>query len=491
MRPRFPTPSSSPRGRERGATLPMFGICLIVLMAMSAFATDLGLLFVERRETQSAADAGVLGGALDLANGLSTASEASAALARTNLRTTYSDAEWSALWAACTDPDALAYTGTVLGTATNCISADGLGKYRVVVPDQAVPAAFSSVLGIQQFTTGAFAEVEVTLSGVGGVLPFAVLSTAPSGSLICLRSASGGTASPPCSGADAGNFGALEIAQWGNPQYGTQNIPCNLNKGDQLMVNISVGIDHFITPFTGTQIIDSCAKPFGPNALPTFQGIGGGLYTGMIAGDVIAGTYFPGRLTLTSAGATQAFKKQSNIYNVDDVPLWEYIPFGKGVTVPATCTRESFEATVAAGGHAAAETQMATCFTDFQLGIGYAALFDIDTNGDNEPDIVFSARYGAVPQFHETAFPTGNSAPLHIKDFRAVFVNGIYAGCNGTSCSIIHTPGSGGATITLPNGSAPIDQVTGWLLPDGTLPPELLENGVAGSLGAFQIRLSR
>ena len=40
--------------RERGATLPMFALCLVVLMAMSAFATDLGLLYVERRDAQAA-----------------------------------------------------------------------------------------------------------------------------------------------------------------------------------------------------------------------------------------------------------------------------------------------------------------------------------------------------------------------------------------------------------------------------------------------------
>lgn len=477
---------------ERGATLPMFAISLLVLLAMSAFATDLGLLYVERRQTQSAADSGVLGGALDLANGLTTASEASAALVRTNLRTTYTDAEWVALWSSCSDAEALPYTGTVLGTATNCISADGLSRYRVVVPDQIVPAAFSSAVGIEQFSTGAFAEVEVTLSGVGGVLPFAVLSNAPSGGLICLRSASSGTASPPCSGSESGNFGALEVAQWGNPQYGTQNIPCNISKGDQLMVNLSVGIDHFITPFNigGPEIIDSCAKPFGPNALPTFQGIGGGLFTGMIAGDTVAGTFFPGRLTLTG-GHTQGLKWKHSTFQVDDVPLWEYIPYGKGSTVPANCTRESFDLTVSTSGHAAAETQMGTCLTDFQAGGATTPLFDIDGDGDNEPDIVFSARYGAVPQFHETSFPSGNSAPLHIQNFRAVFINGLYAGCNGSGCSTIYTPGSGSGTITLPNGSAPVDQVTGWLLPDSTLPASLLENGVLGSLGAFQVRLSR
>lgn len=187
----------SRRRDERGATLPLFAICLTVLLAMAAFATDLGLLFVERREAQAAADSGVLGGALDLANGMDAASEASAALVRSNLSTPYTDAEWAALWAACVDPSALAFTGKVLGTPTSCISFDGLGLYRVIVPDQIVPSAFASVVGIDEFSAGAFAEVELTINGVGGVLPFAVLGNAPSGSHICMRSSTNGTATPP------------------------------------------------------------------------------------------------------------------------------------------------------------------------------------------------------------------------------------------------------------------------------------------------------
>lgn len=483
----LPTPAD--RG-ERGATLPLLALCLAVLMAMSAFATDLGMLFVERRETQSAADAGVLGGALDLARGMSTASEATAALARDNLATPYTDAEWAALWAACSDPDALRFTGTVLGTGTSCISFDGLSRYRVVVPDQVVPTAFASVLGIDQFTTGAFAEVELVINGVGGVLPFAVLSNAPSGSHICMRSASSGTATPPCDGSAQGNFGALEVAQWGNPQYGTQNITCNLNKSDQLMVNLSVGIDHFITPYSTTEVIDDCSKPFGPNTLNTFQGISGGLWEGIVIGDTVQGAFFPGRLT-RGGSAKQTLRYKNTNYLVDDVPLWEYISYGKGASVPATCTRESFDATVSSSGHEAAETQMATCFTDFQAGVGFAPLFDIDADGDNEPDITGSARYGAVPQFWESSFPNGNSGYMHIQRFRAIFINGLYFGCNGSGCATTYTPGNQAGTLTVPNGSSPLDQISGWLLPNSTLPPELIENGVLGSLGAFQIRLAR
>lgn len=468
----------------------MFAVCLTVLMGMSAFAVDLGLLFSERRDAQTAADSGALGGALDLALGMDTASEATAALIRSNLSTPYSDAEWTSLWAACTDPDALTFTGEVLGTSTNCISFDGLGTYRVVVPQQDVETAFASVLGITNFSAGAFAEVELTINGVGGVLPFAVLASAPSGSNICMRSSTTGTAVPPCTGSDSGNFGALEVAQWGNPAYGTENVPCNINKGDQLLINISAGIDHFITPWAGTDVYDTCAQPFGPNALNTFQGVGGGLWEGMVEGDWVSGTFFPGRLT-RSAGPYQTLRQQGTNYYVDDTPLWEYIGYGKAGSVPATCTRELFDATVAGSGHAAAESQMETCFTDFQAGVGYIPLFDIDANGDNEPDIVESARYGAVPQFWETSFPSGNSGWLRIQDFRAIFINGLYFGCTGSSCSTTYTPGSGSGTINVPNGSAPLDQVSAYLLPDATLPASLVENGVGNSLGAFQIRLSR
>jgi Putative Flp pilus-assembly TadE/G-like len=475
---------------ERGAVLPMFVISLTVLLAMSAFAVDLGVLFTERRQAQSSADSGALGGALDLPSGMNAASEATAQLVRANLSTDYTDIEWSALWAACSDPGALKFTGEVLGTGTNCISFDGLGKYRVVLPDQEIEAIFANVVGKDTFSTSAFAEVELTVLGVGGVLPFAVLGSAPSGTEICMRSSTNGTATPPCTGSDSGNFGALQVAQWGNPAYGTELLTCNLNKSDQLLVNLSVGIDHFITPYTGSEVLDTCAKPFGPNTLSTFQGISGGLFEGLVVGDYVQGVGFPGRLTRGGASAqTVSYKGIS--YQLDNTPLWAYIGYGKAGSVPPSCTRETFDAAVAGGGAAAGEAQITVCFADYQSGVGFAALFDIDTNDDDIPDIVGSSRYGAVPQFYETSFPSGGSSNLHVSGFRAVYLNGLYFGCNGTSCAISYTPGSVSGVLNLPNGGSPLDQVSGYLLPNSTLPPELVENGVGGSLGAFQVRLSR
>jgi hypothetical protein len=475
---------------ERGAAMVMFAITLTVLMGMSGFAVDLGMLFAERRQDQSAADAGVLGGGLDLSLGVSAATNKAAEIVRLNLSTDYTDTEWAAAWGACVDPDAFAFTGDVLGTATECISADGLGTFRVVVPDQTVPTAFAGVFGFDSFTASATAEASLTIQGIGGVLPFAVLGSAASGTEICMRSSTSGSAVPPCTGGASGNFGALEVGQWGNPAVGTESLPCQMNKSDQLMVNISVGIDHFIRIWANPpgDVVDDCAKPFGPNTLPTFQGISGGLFEGLISGDIVNGSTFLGRLGRGSQGKVYV-SNNSGTHAVDNVPLWTYIRYGQTGLLPASCLRETFEALP----HADAEANITTCLLDFDAGT-YVELFDVDAYpADGIPDITLSPRFAIVPQFHEVAFPSGNSGNLTIKGYRAVFVQGLYFGCNGSSCPTVVTPGADptGSTISIPNGSSPLDQVSGFLLPYLSIDDNLIETGVGGNLGAYQIHLSK
>ncbi|HKZ53529.1 MAG TPA: pilus assembly protein TadG-related protein, partial [Candidatus Acidoferrales bacterium] len=52
-----------PEAGERGATLFLMIVSLVVLLGVSAFAIDLGLHYVVRSEAQRAADAGALAGA--------------------------------------------------------------------------------------------------------------------------------------------------------------------------------------------------------------------------------------------------------------------------------------------------------------------------------------------------------------------------------------------------------------------------------------------
>lgn len=181
---------------DSGNVLVLFALTMTVLFGMAGFAVDAGLLIAERRDDQTAVDTGVLGGALDMGDGFISASEAAASIARSNLRTTYTDAEWAAAWGSCVDDEAYTFTGTVLGTDTDCISTDGSTRLRMRLPDQEVDAVFASVFGFKSFTSSAVAEAELVNTGLGGILPFAVLGSATSGSQLCMRSSSGGGCHP-------------------------------------------------------------------------------------------------------------------------------------------------------------------------------------------------------------------------------------------------------------------------------------------------------
>ena len=73
--------------------------------------------------------------------------------------------------------------------------------------DQEVDAVFASVFGFESFTSSAVAEAELVNTGLGGILPFAVLGSATSGSQLCMRSSSGGLP-PTLRRLDIRHFGA-------------------------------------------------------------------------------------------------------------------------------------------------------------------------------------------------------------------------------------------------------------------------------------------
>jgi hypothetical protein len=460
-------------------------MCMVVVLLFAAFAVDLGMLYNERRQDQSAVDAGSLGGALQLPHGTQAAIEEAAAIVRQNLDTTYTDAEWRDLWGSCSDAGHFRFTGTVLGVATTCISVSNLGRVRIVLPPQEVPTAFARVVGIETLRASAGAEASVRPPNPAGVLPFAILVTAADGSQICLRTSTGGQAQPPCDGPSSGNFGALEVPQYGNEEVGTEHIPCNLNKSDQLAVNIAVGIDHFIRPWNGVSVQDTCAEPFGPTMLNTFQGVSNGLFEGLIGGVTVNGRTFPGRVTLGD-NPTRTLRQGTRSWAVDDKPLWEFIPTGKGTTVPASCRRETFDALPADQRTA----NMATCLDQWRSTGPRGVLFDLDADGDDMPDIASSARFGYTPQFLERDFPNGNGF-LRIRKLRAVFLQGMWFGCTGNGrCDAIYHPGEGTATVTIGNGKA-LDQITAFLVPDAALPDVVLENGPGGALGPYSVELTR
>ena len=61
----FVTPSRANDLRsEDGAILPLFGLLIVVLLVFAAFTVDLGAAWAERRQLQSAADAGAMASVL-------------------------------------------------------------------------------------------------------------------------------------------------------------------------------------------------------------------------------------------------------------------------------------------------------------------------------------------------------------------------------------------------------------------------------------------
>ena len=67
---------------ERGAVLIQVAVCLLVLLAFSAFVVDYGVMWASRGQAQTAADASALAGAISMAY----ETEGNAAAQRANAR---------------------------------------------------------------------------------------------------------------------------------------------------------------------------------------------------------------------------------------------------------------------------------------------------------------------------------------------------------------------------------------------------------------------
>jgi len=226
---------------------------------------------------------------------------------------------------------------------------------------------------------------------------------------------------------------------------------------------------------------DQCGA-WGANTMNTLTG-NRKLYEGMIAGGSSGGVSFTGRLrggpfpkrNLVDGGSS---------YALDNKPLWQFIPYGKGMTVPSTCTREGFDGV----DGSAATARLYQCLIDYADGSGYAKLFDLkDANGDYA--IVNSPRFGFVPMFDSLG--NGNSW-LRILDFPPVFIQTMWFNCNSWFCGLVFKPGEGTGNMCVPGcgGIQELRQLSALSLPVGSLPAELTDNGPSGSLGPYRVRLS-
>lgn len=491
---------------ERGASAILIALCMVLFLGMAAFAIDLGFGFNERRNDVTAADMGVMAGAVSSLGTNAQVRDQILSFARQNLPTAYSNAQWRTLWEGCTDPELATLNATGFGFiplappagwtvgSPWCISIDPAGFVRVRLPNQVINTVFGRAIGTGQFAANADAIARWNSRGGGGILPFALVSTAADGSHVCLRDSSGGLAEEPCDGPDAGNFGALESPLYGNVALGTTQNCTGSPKKDLLSINIAIGLDHRIVPdangLVSDEKLDTCPVIAGgetPDTLNTFQGLSLGAQEGLATGPVPGG-YTP-RLQ-------QGTNPKRNVFgsSLDDRPLWYYLDGAlTAPTIPASCVKATFnnalpdlDWSVPADGvldKAESWQHISKCLLDHvAMGAGAPIMF-LETIGD-------SPRFSYVPQFWESTLPLGNGY-LHVLRFKSTWLQATWWKRNATDIRVFH-PGEGGPSDFTTGGNWDLIQISGMVLPDRALPIPLRGTpGPGGGLNPFIPELYR
>lgn len=513
------------KSSERGASAILIAFAMVLMLGLAAIAIDLALGFNERRVDQIAGDVGVMAGALQFLDGEQAITEEILEYVWLNLpnvtgATWDTDTDYRDAFRGCVDPDMATFglsLGAVAEPAINgvwngvgngtgalpCISVSPLGFVRVRVPDQFTDTSFGRLLGVSQLRTSAGAVAQVGGGGRLGILPFGLPSGAGGGDHLCLSSAPTGLADDPCTGPASGNFGTLKLPLWGNPEVGTTQNCNSAPLGQTLAINIAVGADHviFLAPSTSAsdEIRDdpaNCgAKTFGVNTLDTDTGFPGtGAQEGLIGP-------LPGSAPASSMPRLLRSTMTTPLFgvNIDDKPLWDYLdPSVDGdfplvsadgsTNAPESCDPDTFDNALnatfmpSAGWPYAVPgdwnddgvvdlleswEHMKFCFDQWNTG-SYTVLFT--------EDIQMSPRFSYTPQFWESTLGSGGSSWPHVKQFRAVFIQGTFWK-KGNKWSV-HHPGEGcdtsGGGSCASNES--LQQISGFVIPDLALPLDLRGN---------------
>lgn len=507
------------RGRdERGATIVLFALVLVVLLVFTAFAVDLGSARQKKRGVQTGADGGALGAVQEVSLGSVAVVNAAKSLVEQNLELapgTITDADWSS----CSNPGGS--TPRFVAPFT-CISFDNtLSELRVRVPPRVFETYFAGVVGIDELRVSGEATAAVRTHGFGGVLPFALVSGGGGGDgYECVKTDTGGNAEEPCSGPESGNFGFLNFRL-----YAAGDIPsCTGQGNDRVEANIAEGVDHSLSrlngkPYNGTAKYDQCTPTIvdTPNGTDTTTGLlPATFHCGILAapnGSASCTTPAVGRLARGANLSTFHGTQQ-----IDDGPLWEFIPSGSLTGVPAACHRDQFDGALGALGSGDAlpanveaylmpkpekermRLMLQRCFSIYNTGQwivddgvtftetqspGSGVLFGSDS-ATEEPfnlfDIQLSPRFAYVPELTVTTFPNG-TANVSFQLFRGVFLQRLL-GCNGTgTCAIDWEPGVSGNTSANNQFS---DAVTAFVFN-----PSMLPGGLGSPDAPFDIGVNK
>lgn len=466
----------------------MVAFTLLLLIGVAALALDLAAVWNERRQDQTASDLSAIAGALSYDDDDAMVEEAMAT-ARVNVDTQFSDADWTALWTSCTDPDRPAdftpIDHSTLGTM-DCISLSA-SQFRVRLPDQLVDTSFSRIWGVDSLT--ASADTIVTLGSDGGVgaLPFAIRGNAGSGE-VCLDTSTGSKIVPPCDGNESGSFGNIGPPLFGNPDLGTSpECQHQTSANNHVAESIAMGIDHDIDEFTpddwyatgwdpddntsknsvdAVANMDECIDTGNPIAdfadgdpiNAVYVDTGNSTKKDITEGMVTGTGYQDGedaRLTRTGD------PRDVDGYSLDNQPLWQHLISDGGAAesgtvdygtswAPSSCDPSLFV------GESIGDKndQMRECLEDYEGGGHSGQIF--------ANSILDSPRVGKAPRLWHNNLGSGLSY-RPVKSFDIVYINALHF--DDKDETAFYPNDEDGSAITMKKWKD-VEQVTAFLLLD-------------------------
>ena len=453
------------------------------ILTMSALAVDIGAAYSERRHDQNTADVAVMSGAVEAVLGGGIIDKVVAEV-RDKVDTTLGREVSPDEWLACRDDERLHFTARDLATAnpviapvTDCISfSRTFEEVRVRLPSQTALGVFGPALGFGEIEVSAGANASIE-SATGG-LPFVALSTATKGDFVCLRTSSAKVPLPlangngpgkpatfpgptdpsarpdPCHAKEfdtlAENFGTLK--PWRYETCTQQN--------DDVEVAIAIGLDHPMgifpngydpslpkgpdgnvlpeyqvrqdgAPYTGT---NRCRSAF-PNTFELDEGLNeSGLSCALIKHELELCNGVTPRLQSGKYSTKQAFTLMD--YDVfDNVPPWQFMRDGSVLSSegsPQSCVDVANSRTSTAGptepgywDHYDRFDSLIQCLKEWGQPRS-----DDPTDGTYPRNVLFedelgeSARFGFVPQVHETSL--AHIDWVHVEGFLPIFMYRLY-----------------------------------------------------------------
>jgi hypothetical protein len=277
----------------------------------------------------------------------------------------------------------------------------------------------------------------------------------------------------------------MDIRMYGNAALGTTRRGCasSAQNQDRLRNNLAIGVDHELSIYGGTEVLDRTCSAF-PNTLEPGTGNAQSAFTGGLvktnAGDSNIDDANGARLQRGQYPKATYLQR-----SIDNKPMYEFIPSGVTLPdVPNSCQRQAFDTIIAAfpmnQRQAVIHSQLQKCFWEYRCnkpdqnpndltngsctapsrgtvagplgecgfdgcnGVVFSANTDpFGDEGDIDLfDIQLTPRFAYVPQFQEAVPGPGGSVDQHILRFRAVYLQRLDAGCTGNgTCGAVFEPG--------------------------------------------------